>query len=57
MQLLYRGISYDRQSQAAIEDRPLEGKYRGINWHSRQVKPISLRQTRSRLTYRGISYR
>ncbi|MGV2830084.1 DUF4278 domain-containing protein [Myxosarcina sp. GI1(2024)] len=57
MQLLYRGINYHRQLRATIENPRLEGKYRGVNWRSHEVQPISINRTNSQLTYRGISYR
>lgn len=56
MQLLYRGINYDRKSQAAIENRELAGKYRGASWHSGKVKSISSSRAKSHLTYRGVNY-
>ncbi len=56
MQLLYRGINYDRKSQTAIDNYETQGKYRGVEWHSRDIKSIAVGRNKSHLTYRGVDY-
>lgn len=56
MQLLYRGVNYDHKSQTTLENYELKGKYRGVNWRSRNIKRASISLGSSQLTYRGVNY-
>lgn len=56
MKLCYRGTSYERAPCLRCVNGAIGGKYRGIEWRSRQLQtPLMLRSVQV-LDYRGIAY-
>ena len=55
MQLIYRGIPYQKTSQDLI-NQGIEGKYRGKIWQKKPLNAPLEEQCFYCLTYRGANY-
>ena len=53
MTTLYRGVRVRTHASENIDKRPTRGVYRGVKWHSEDVKP-ALEMTCG--TYRGVKW-
>ncbi|HHP7243694.1 MAG TPA: DUF4278 domain-containing protein [Elainellaceae cyanobacterium] len=57
MKLCYRGVSYERGLPCLeFADGAISGKYRGVEWRSRQLLTSLVLHSVQALTYRGVAY-
>lgn len=57
MKLCYRGVSYEREPLTLeVTEGEIVGKYRGQTWHYHYPRHVPPVQSKTHLTYRGLSY-